>query len=225
MTKYAFIFAFVVSMMMPVCAQKFQTQATSGQQIICIIDDDSPTVSVKRQGRPDGHLVIPSTVTYKGKIYTVTAIEERGFANCTNLTGVSLPNSVTEIEDEAFMDCTALVTINMPHTIKEIESRAFRGCTSIKTITLPNGIEEIGEEMFMGCTSLASVVIPASVKEIEERAFMGCTALSKITAHGTTAPHAERGAFSGVPSEVSVSVPNGSAASYRTAWVGLRNIK
>ena len=58
-------------------------------------------------------LVIPETVTYKGKSITVTAIGANAFED-TNLSDVTIPSTVKSIGDEAFMNCTSLkkLTIN-----------------------------------------------------------------------------------------------------------------
>ena len=44
-----------------------------------------------------GNVVIPETVTYNGKTYSVTSIGRYAFWNCTGLTEVTIPNSVTII--------------------------------------------------------------------------------------------------------------------------------
>lgn len=41
-------------------------------------------------------VVIPSTVTYSNKSYTVTAIDEEAFKNRTQVTSVSIPNTVPQ---------------------------------------------------------------------------------------------------------------------------------
>ena len=47
------------------------------------------------------NIVIPSTVTYNGKQYTVTSIGDNAFSSCYNLTKVTIPNSVKTIENSA----------------------------------------------------------------------------------------------------------------------------
>ena len=52
-----------------------------------------------------GNVVIPSTVTYSGKEYSVTSIGSSAFRECSGLTSVTIPNSVTSIGDYAFRYC------------------------------------------------------------------------------------------------------------------------
>ena len=52
-----------------------------------------------------GNVDIPSTVTYNGTTYTVTAVGNNAFRNCSNLTGVTIPGTVTSIGDYAFYYC------------------------------------------------------------------------------------------------------------------------
>jgi hypothetical protein len=53
-----------------------------------------------------GYLVIPETVYYNGKAYSVTRIGDYAFSECTRLTEVTIPNSVTRIGDSAFSGCS-----------------------------------------------------------------------------------------------------------------------
>ena len=52
-----------------------------------------------------GAVVIPSTVTYNGKTYSVTSIGNFAFSECTSLTSITIPNSVTSIGNFAFSGC------------------------------------------------------------------------------------------------------------------------
>lgn len=49
-----------------------------------------------------GDVVIPKTVTYNGAVYTVTSIDDYAFYDCSNLTTVTVPESVTSIGRSAF---------------------------------------------------------------------------------------------------------------------------
>lgn len=76
------------------------------------INDDGTSVTVISCGiRYSGDIVIPSTVTYGGKTYSVTGIGERAFYDCYSLASVSIGNGVTSIGDLAFYDCTSLATV------------------------------------------------------------------------------------------------------------------
>ena len=52
-----------------------------------------------------GNIVIPETVTYNGTTYTVTSIGNKAFHFCSDVTGVTIPNSVTSIGDYVFYYC------------------------------------------------------------------------------------------------------------------------
>ena len=52
-----------------------------------------------------GEVVIPSSITSKGKEYPVTSIGRWAFQYCSGLTSVTIPNSVTSIGGFAFAGC------------------------------------------------------------------------------------------------------------------------
>lgn len=56
-------------------------------------------------GGCSGDLIIPSHVTCDSKEYKVISIGSRAFRNCSNLTSVTIPNSVTSIGSIAFGLC------------------------------------------------------------------------------------------------------------------------
>src|ERR1700679_2614885 len=56
---------------------------------------------------------------------TVTTIGFEAFNDLTNLTSVSIPNSVTSIGEEAFFDCTSLTSVMIPGSVTNIEESAF----------------------------------------------------------------------------------------------------
>ena len=53
-------------------------------------------------------IVIPSSITYNNKKYSVTSIGPSAFEDCTSLTFVTIPNSVTSIDRNAFHECSWL---------------------------------------------------------------------------------------------------------------------
>ena len=72
----------------------------------------SYTESVEYQGE----VVIPESVTYNGKTYTIASIGGYAFAACPGLTSVTIPNTVTTINQNAFNGCTGLKTIECKAT-------------------------------------------------------------------------------------------------------------
>ena len=61
---------------------------------------------------------------------------------------------VTRIADNGFANCTALKQINLPDNINVIGKKAFSGCSSLSSIKIPNA-SVIGDDAFQGCESLA----------------------------------------------------------------------
>ncbi len=114
--------------------------------------------SVSRQ---KGSLVtvnIPSSVTYKGSVYSVTRVDNNAFEYCSSLTNVTIPDSVTEIGQFA-----------------------FEGCSGLTSVTIGNGVTKIGGFAFSDCSGLTSVTISDSVTLIDGSAFSGCSGLKIIT--------------------------------------------
>lgn len=52
-----------------------------------------------------GDVKIPTSISYNGKTIKVTAIGERAFLNCTELTSIIIPNTIKEIREYAFEGC------------------------------------------------------------------------------------------------------------------------
>jgi len=52
-----------------------------------------------------GDIVIPGTVNYANKTLTVVGINDYVFNNCSDLTGITIPNTISSIGDDMFDDC------------------------------------------------------------------------------------------------------------------------
>ena len=124
-------------------------------------------------------IVIPSTITYKSRTFTVTRIGEKAFFG-SNVRSVKLPNSITSIGEEAFFGCKRLKSIEIPNSVTSIEFAAFYKCMLLESIKLPNSIRNIGDMMFAECTYLRSVELPNSIKSIKYGAFCNCRCLIRF---------------------------------------------
>ncbi|MGM9554591.1 MAG: leucine-rich repeat domain-containing protein [Faecousia sp.] len=111
----------------------------------------------------------------------VIGIGDGAFAGCTDLTSVTLPESVTSIANSAFEGCTGLTSMTLPEGVTSIGNYAFSGCTGLTSVTLPEGVTSIGNYAFSGCTGLTSVTIPESVTSIGDYAFYNCSSLTSVT--------------------------------------------
>ena len=144
------------------------------------------------------------------------------FQWCSQLTKVTLPESLESIGDRAFAesglteinlgDCASLKSIGVGAfassgltsinlsgciSLKSIDKSAFRNCASLETVLLPANLEEIGIEAFWGCTGLTRVTLPAKLTTIGGWAFQNCSGLTDITFYRVPT-EIETGAFYGV---------------------------
>ena len=85
-----------------------------------------------------GTVTIPSQVVVDGVTLPVTAIGEKAFRNCMNLTGVELPDGITSIGRQAFINCVALQQIVIPASVKHIGELAFQDCINLTRVETPS---------------------------------------------------------------------------------------
>ena len=153
-----------------------------------------------------GDIVIPETITYEGKEYTVTAIGESAFFQ-RNITSITFPNSITSIDRAAFYCCSSLDSVALPEKVTVIGDMLFANCTSLRRVVIPEGLTLIDNSAFNSCYSLDSLIIPNSVTRIEDWAFALCKGLTYVEmSKGLT--YVGRGAFGDCSALNTVIIPD-----------------
>ena len=110
-------------------------------------------------GEYSGAVVIPQTVTYNSKTYSVTTIGDHAFCDCDGLTSITIPNSVTTIGSSAFLGCSGLKSIEIPNSVTTIGDYAFQCCYGLTSIEIPNSVTTIGDYAFGSCDGLTSIIV------------------------------------------------------------------
>ena len=96
------------------------------------------------QNEYTGDVVVPATFTLDGVVYSVIGVEGHSFRDCTELTSVTLPNSVKTIGAECFSKCSSLTSVKLPNSISDLEDYCFYECKALTSITIPESVSAIG---------------------------------------------------------------------------------
>lgn len=129
-----------------------------------------------------GNVNIPDTVTYNGTKYPVTSIGKDAFYNCTNLTSVTIPNTVTSLGWYSFQKCTSLTEIEIPSSVTSVGRYCFAYCSSLKEITIPYGVTSL-YACFQYCSNLAKIEIPSSVTSLGRYCFYAQVSRKLLSLH------------------------------------------
>lgn len=135
------------------------------------------TITITGYTGPDDGLTIPGTISG----YPVTTIGEGAFSGLTNLTSVTMPDSVTSIEDGAFDGCSNLTSVAIGVSVTSIGDDTFSDCISLTDLTIPDSVTSIGDYAFSDCTGLTEMIIPDNVTSLGEGAFTNCSGLAGVT--------------------------------------------
>lgn len=142
--------------------------------IYYFVDGKNATVtkgsSLYRDTYYSGDVIIPSTVSFKGKTYTITRIDYEAFRDCP-ITSVTIPKTVKTIGYSAFSDCHYLKNVTIGNSVTTIGEAAFYRCTGLTSISIPTSVKAIGDNAFACCYGLENISIPNTVTHIGGNAF------------------------------------------------------
>lgn len=149
----------------------FSAVAPTGQTLYyrTISSTDHTCQVVGNYTNLSGTLEIPDTVTNNGITYSVTAIGNFAFAECSGLTSVIIPNSVRTIGQRAFVNCENLHTAIIGDSVTDLGSQVFIVCRRLSKVVVGSG--DIGERFFAGDTSLTNITFGCNVKSLHYTAF------------------------------------------------------
>lgn len=164
-----------------------------------------------------GHFVIPEKVTYNNKTLTVVGINSNAFYKCSELSSITIPNTVTYIDSGAFRNCKAITSIIIPSSVTYIGVWTFEGCESLNNIVFEDGNETLEWEninpssyevysIFYDCP-IDSLYIGRNFKREYDNWWYGLfedSSVKKLTI-GNTVTKIESSSFSGCKNMTEVS--------------------
>lgn len=157
--------------------------------------------------------------TPKGVLQTLTlgGITEiqRNSLKSDSVKVINMPDVVT-VGTSAFSGVPRVEDLDLS-SAKEIGQSAFFNCTKLENLTLES-VETLEKGSFRYTDSLENLTLPATLKTIEDIEFgvtdNGKKSSAKITMLGSTPPTVAYGAFAGVGSASTVTVPAGALQTY-----------
>jgi len=126
---------------------------------------------------------------------SLDSIGEQTFYGCTELTQVTIPESVTFVGSKAFWNCPALQTVNYNainctsmqssynnNTYSVFSSNESGGAPALKRVVIGSGVQRIPDYAFKdGVDIYPGVTIRSSVTEIGAHAFENCSSITTLS--------------------------------------------
>ncbi len=128
-------------------------------------------IAVQSTSTAVGEVVINDSVTYEGVNYAVSKMADGAFAECNQLTSITLPQTLRNLGQYAFLRCTNLTSCIIPDsTITEIPFEAFWKAGLIE-FRVPEGVTYIEQRSFEQMPNLQRVHLANSVQSVSSWAF------------------------------------------------------
>jgi hypothetical protein len=173
------------------------------------------TVTIAAYTGVSGVVVIPTVI----EGMPVVGIGDRAFSWMSNLTKVTIPDSITSIGAEVFLGSRNLTSIVVDSNNPSYSSQG--GALYDKPMTqliqypggksggfiIPDTVTNIKDYAFAYCTGLTSVSIPDSVTSIRNGTFVYCSGLTNVTI-GNGVTSIGKDAFYYCDGLISVTIPN-----------------
>lgn len=109
----------------------------------------------------------------------VTVLFDGLFSGHTELTKITLPDTVTDLGEFLFDGCVNLRSIKLPESLTAMWPYAFAR-SGIEEIVLPDSMTTVAPFTFKDCKNLKKVVCGAGMRKIGAYAFQGCDALAEL---------------------------------------------
>lgn len=98
----------------------------------------------------DKDTALCSCITKVNSLGKIDYVGNYAFADCDNITTITIPETATSIGNSAFYKCDKLTDVIIPDTVTRIYPFAFHSCASLVDITIPESVTEIGQYAFYG---------------------------------------------------------------------------
>ena len=169
-----------------------------------------------------------TSVVWNAKNCSDFSYNSRPFNDLTNIKTFEFGSEVERIPAYLCDGLTDLTSVTIPNSVTKIGDNAFYECLGLTSVTIGNSVTSIGNKAFYFCSGLTSVTIPNSVTSIGDMAFLGCSGLTRIDAYPNPEKVSTGGnVFYSVPKNETLHVLPKYMSAYRTAsqWRDFTNIK